>query len=361
MGFGIWIWRFGIWGLTTDQIAITDNPSVRPLLKWAGGKRQLLPALEPFYPPTFRRYLEPFVGSGAVFFHLASTGVLDRQTVTLSDVNADLIGCYRAVRDETDSVIASLEALQREHRRHGDACYYDVRDERFNPLRASRMTEVSTDAIAAGYPPELAAMLIFLNRTGFNGLFRLNRLGQFNVPAGRYRDPRICDEAHIRAVAGVLQRPGVAIEHRGFEDAIGEADKGDFVYCDPPYAPLSRTSSFANYTATGFASLDQQRLLEAVVRACRRGAHVVMSNSSAPEIETAYRTRAARQAKISVYRVPARRAINSRASSRGPVDELIITNVPAALAAVRPRMLKAQGLRPKAQGLRPKAQGQVQG
>jgi DNA adenine methylase len=171
-------------------------------------------------------------------------------------------------------------------------------------------------------------MFIFLNRTGFNGLFRLNKSGEFNVPAGRYRDPRICDPDHIRAVAAVLRRRGVAIEYRGFEQAIGEAAQGDFVYCDPPYAPLSRTSSFANYTAAGFASLDQQCLLQAVVRACRRGARVVMSNSSAPEIESAYQTRAARQVKIAVHRVPARRAINSRGSSRGPVDELIITNVP---------------------------------
>ena len=163
-------------------------------------------------------------------------------------------------------------------------------------------------------------------------MFRLNRLGEFNVPAGRYRDPRICDPEHIRAVARVLRRPGVAIEHRGFEDAIGEAGKGDFVYCDPPYAPLSRTSSFASYTAAGFASLDQQRLLQAVVRACRRGARVVMSNSSAPEIESAYQARAARQVKIAVHRVPATACHQlPRGVSRGPVDELIITNVPAVL------------------------------
>ena len=319
---------------------------MRPLLKWAGGKRQLLPALEAYYPSTFERYLEPFVGSGAVFFHLASTGVLDGRAVTLSDVNADLIGCYRAVRDETESVIRALQALEREHRRHGDDCYYDVRDRRFNPQRAA-LAIGDTRLLTAGYPPELAAMLIFLNRTGFNGLFRLNKLGKFNVPAGRYRDPRICDAEHIRAVAAVLRRPRLAIEHRGFEEAIGEAARGDFVYCDPPYAPLSRTSSFANYTAAGFASLEQQCLLDVVVRACRRGAHVVMSNSSAPEIETAYRTRAARQVKISVHRVPARRSINSRASSRGPVDELIITNMPGPrsqpvdlLRGTRPTMLK---------------------
>jgi DNA adenine methylase len=288
-----------------------------------------------------------------VFFHLSSTGVLDGRPVALSDVNADLIGCYRAVRDETESVIAALQALEREHRRRGDACYYDVRDIRFNPARARLMADSAGAGrrAAAHYPPALAAMLIFLNRTGFNGLFRLNKLGAFNVPAGRYREPRICDPEHVRAVAEVLRRPGVAIEHRGFEEALGDAGAGDFVYCDPPYAPLSRTSSFANYTAAGFATLDQQRLMDAVIRACRRGARVVMSNSSAPEIESAYRTRAARQVKIAVHRVPARRSINSRGSARGPVDELIITNVRASLAAVKPRMIKAQGLRPRAQGL----------
>ena len=159
-------------------------------------------------------------------------------------------------------------------------------------------------------------MLIFLNRTGFNGLFRLNRRGAFNVPGGPVHATRA---SAIRSTSApwphVLRRPGVAIEHRGFEETLGEAGAGDFVYCDPPYAPLSRTSSFANYTAAGFAALDQQRLQQAVIGACRRGARVVMSNSSAPEIETAYQTRAARQVKIAVHRVPARRAINSRGSA----------------------------------------------
>jgi DNA adenine methylase len=324
---------------------------VRPLLKWAGGKRQLIPALEPYCPASFDRYLEPFLGSGAVFFHLASTGVLDGRTVKLSDVNPDLIGCYRVVRDQTRAVVDALQALEREHRRGGDNCYYDVRDNRFNPARARLMAQ-STGCgrtAAAQYPVSLAAMLIFLNRTGFNGLFRLNRLGEFNVPAGRYREPRICDRDHIHAVADVLRRRGVTIEHRSFDEALQEAEAGDFVYCDPPYAPLSRTSSFANYTAAGFAALDQKRLMAAVIAACRRGARVVMSNSSAPEIESAYRNRVARLAKIAVHRVPARRAINSRGSSRGPVDELIITNVRPALQAVQPRMLRAQA--PRARGV----------
>ena len=343
----------------TDRPILADNPSVRPLLKWAGGKRQLLTALQPYYPASFQRYLEPFVGSGAVFFDLAGDGVLDGRRVILSDVNADLIGCYRAVRDRADDVIDALQALERDHRKRGDECYYEVRDRRFNPLRDRLLAECggSAKAVADVYPTDLAAMLIFLNRTGFNGLFRLNSLGRFNVPAGRYREPRICDPEHVRAVAAVLRRRGVLIEHRPFDEALASARAGDFVYCDPPYAPLSRTSSFANYTAAGFSAFDQRRLREAVVAACRRGAHVVMSNSSAPEIETDYRTPAARQVKIAIHRVPARRAINSRASSRGPVDELIITNVPPALAVVKPRMLKAQGPRPKAQAPRPKADG----
>ena len=227
---------------------------MRPLLKWAGGKRQLLPALEQYYPPSFKRYLEPFLGSGAVFFHLAATGSSTDGAVRLSDVNADLIGCYRTVRDRTDAVIDALQELERDHRRRGDACYYDVRDQRFNPMRATLAAE-RADRAADAYTPALAAMLIFLNRTGFNGLFRLNRLGGFNVPAGRYREPRICDPDHIRGRGRRASSSWLAIEHRGFEATLGEAGAGDFVYCDPPYAPLSRTSSFANYTAAGFAAM----------------------------------------------------------------------------------------------------------
>ena len=159
--------------------------AVSPLLKWAGGKRQLIPRLSRHYPAGFRRYVEPFLGSGAIFFDLLSRGRLTSAPALLSDVNADLIGCYVTLRDRPDEVIAALQSLQREHRERGDACYYEVRDARFNPLRAA-MTG-APHARAASYTPELAAMLIFLNRTGFNGLFRLNRRGGFNVPAGRLR------------------------------------------------------------------------------------------------------------------------------------------------------------------------------
>lgn len=314
---------------------------VRPLLKWAGGKRQLLPVLAEHYPPAFSRYIEPFLGSGAVFFDLLNSRRLHRCQILLADVNPDLIGCYRTLRDRPDAVIRELAVLQREHRARGATCYYEVRDERFNPRRATLMME-SPRAVAEAYTPALAAMLIFLNRTGFNGLFRLNRSGAFNVPAGRYTDPCICDADHLRAVAAALGRPGVSIVLRGFEATLADAGQGDFVYCDPPYAPLSRTASFAHYTAGGFSSRDQLRLQEAVVGACSRGAKVVVSNSSATEIVRAYTDLNAQRAGLRVRRVPARRAINSRASARGPVDELIISNVRRkVLDGIRPHMLTA--------------------
>jgi DNA adenine methylase len=318
--------------------------AVRPLLKWAGGKRQLLPVLAEHYPPTFSRYIEPFMGSAAVFFDLLNSGRLRRRAIVLADVNPDLIGCYRMLRDRPEAVIRALGSLAREYRNGGSDCYYEVRDTRFNPLRAALQARASTPGdVADMYTPGLAAMLIFLNRTGFNGLFRLNRQGGFNVPAGRYTNPRICDEAHLRSVARALATPGVAIVLQPFDRTLDDAGAGDFVYCDPPYAPLSRTSSFANYTADGFTAFDQRRLQQKVVAACKRGAFVVVSNSSAAEILSAYTTPEAQKAGLEVRPVPARRAINSKASSRGPINELIISNVrAAALEGVKPKMAKAE-------------------
>lgn len=315
---------------------------MRPLLKWAGGKRQLLETLRPYYPATFTRYIEPFVGSGAVFFDLYSSGRLSGRRVWLVDDNPDLIGCYLMLRDRIEEVIAALDALARGHDAGRDAFYYDVRDKRFNPLRAGQAS--GAGRASGAYTPELAAMLIYLNRTGFNGLFRLNQRGEFNVPVGRYANPRILDEQHLRSVAAALRSPGVTIERASFEDVLSDAGAGDFVYCDPPYAPMSRTACFANYTASGFSGSDQQRLHEAVVAAARRGAAIVLSNSFTSEIKALYADRAARDAGLALHRVSARRAINSRASLRGPVDELIITNVRKRLEldVGRPRMLPAR-------------------
>ena len=155
----------------------------------------------------------------------------------------------------------------------------------------------------------------------------MNRAGAFNVPAGRYVNPRIVDASHLRDVASALRARGVTLVHGSFDGAIADAGKGDFVYCDPPYAPLSRTACFANYTARGFTLDDQARLQRALVAAAERGASVVLSNSSAPDIEQLYSTSDARRAQLRIERVNARRAINSRADSRGPVTELIVTNV----------------------------------
>src|SRR6185436_8051310 len=303
--------------MTTVQAYEPVPAPGRPLLKWAGGKRQLLPALRGYYPVTFRRYIEPFFGSGAVFFDLHAGGRLDGRQAWLVDDNADLVGCYRMLMSRTDEVIAHLRLLAEDHRARGSECYYDVRDDRFNPMRAA----------SGAYTPEMAAMLIYLNRTGFNGLFRLNKSGAFNVPAGRYVNPRIVDEGHLRQVAAALRTRGVTLVHGSFDGALAEAGQGDFIYCDPPYAPLSRTACFANYTASGFTLDDQARLQHALVAAAERGAAVVLSNSSAPDIEQLYSTIDARRAQLRIDRVNARREINSRADARGFVTELIVTNV----------------------------------
>jgi DNA adenine methylase len=298
---------------------------VRPLLKWAGGKRQLLPELRPFYPRNFKRYFEPFLGSGAVFLDLHNAGLLDGHTVYLSDINADIIGCYRAIRDDVDGVIAALMAHDRAYRSAGGAHFYWVRDEAFNPLR--RDIHALADP-AAAYTSELAAMLIFLNRTGFNGLFRLNAQGAFNVPHGRNANPRICDEGNLRAWHRMLHRLAVQLDVYSFEVMLERADRGDFVYLDPPYAPLSDTARFTSYTTGGFDAVAQARLQRTVLQLTARGAHVLLSNSAAPQIRALYaRNRRALKAGLQASTVSARRAINSRASSRGPIREYLITNV----------------------------------
>ena len=297
---------------------------VRPILKWAGGKRQLLPELRPFYPRRFQRYFEPFLGSGAVFLDLHNTGRLGRAQVRLSDINADIIGCYRAVRDTPGEVIRALRALETRYKSGGAALFYDVRDQEFNPARRALQ-----DDPAAGYTPALAAMLIFLNRTGFNGLFRVNARGEFNVPAGRYGNPKICDEANLRAWSAVLANPRVSLEVSTFDTALKRAGEDDFVYLDPPYAPLSGTARFTSYTAGGFGGVQQEELQRTVIALASRGASVLLSNSAAPQIRALYAGRgAARTAGLRATTVAARRAINSRAASRGPVREYLITNVP---------------------------------
>ena len=299
---------------------------LRPFLKWAGGKRQLLPTFRQFYPQRFRAYHEPFLGSGAVFFDLAADGRLGNGRVRLTDVNADLVGCWLQLRDDADAVIERLRALAADREADPADHYYGVRD-RFNPMRQAIMN--GNGPRADRYTADLAAMCIYLNRTGFNGLFRLNSRGLFNVPRGKYKNPRICDEENLRRVSEVLSTLSVTVAHAGFDTVLRTARKDDFIYFDPPYAPLSETAYFTSYTSNGFGDEDQRRLQKVAVELAARGCHVLLSNSTAPLIASLYDGNLdAERAGLVAHTVPARRAINSDASRRGGVDEYVITNLP---------------------------------
>jgi DNA adenine methylase len=303
------------------------DSQARPFLKWAGGKRQLLPQIRRFYPENFGAYYEPFVGSGAVFFDLYNRGLLAGRKAVLIDSNADLVGCYLMVRDRVGSLIRHLTKLAHDYRLNPRAHYYTIRDKRFNPARR-RIFNGDGPKISR-YTPALAAKLIYLNRTGFNGLFRLNSKGQFNVPLGRYTNPRICDRENLQRVAGALTETRADICEAPFETVLDSVQPGDFVYLDPPYAPLSRTALFTSYTADGFSVADQQRLQRVTIELARRGCFVLLSNSTAPEIAELYDgNRDAEAVGLRAYKVPAKRAINSDAAGRGEILEYLIGNVP---------------------------------
>ena len=300
---------------------------MRPFLKWAGGKRQLLPRLRECYPEAFAAYREPFLGSGAVFFDLLNQGRLAGRRTFLTDTNADLIGCYSRLRDEPDAVIRCLRRLAAGYTRDPQGHYYQVREKKFNPARQAIS---NGHGIESGrYTADLAAMLVYLNRTGFNGLFRLNSSGMFNVPLGRYSNPLICDEENLRHVAVVLAAPAVSIEQVRYVDGLAAASEGDFIYLDPPYAPVSATAQFTSYTSEGFSTADQTELQRTVIRLARKGCWVLLSNSTAREVAALYDgNRDAERAGLRACTIPARRAINSNASRRGQVLEYLITNIP---------------------------------
>lgn len=298
--------------------------AVKPLLKWVGGKRQLLPAIRRFYPNAFGSYLEPFVGSGAVFFDLWNLGRLSHRSCVLIDSNSDLIGCYSMVAESPMQVIDCLEELARGHARQGPDHYYAVRDEQFNTQRRARRRGDGTIA----YTPALAAMLIYLNRTGYNGLFRVNARGDFNVPIGRYAHPRIADRERVTAVARVFGHARVVLRVGSFAEVLEIAKSGDFLYIDPPYAPISATASFTSYTASRFDLEDQARLQQLAIALAQRGCHVSLSNSTAAAIAELYEGNTdVEAAGLRAHRVQARRAVNSVATRRGTVDEYLITNV----------------------------------
>jgi DNA adenine methylase len=305
-----------------------ERRALRPFLKWVGGKRQLLPVLRRYYPQAHGAYFEPFVGSGAVFFDLLGRGALDGRAVTLTDDNADLIGCYLRIGDSVGPVLAALEDLAAGHARDGRAFYLEVRDRRFNPQRAAWRADGGD---AGAYTPELAAMLIYLNRTGYNGLYRVNSTGEYNVPPGRYERPRIIDRALLVQIAEALTARHVRVRRAPFDEVLGAAAAGDFVYFDPPYAPVSATANFRGYTGRGFSDADQERLQALSIALADRGVHVLLSNSTAPAITRLYEQNAAAAAAgLRSWRVPARRAVNSNATRRGAVEELVVSNIPPA-------------------------------
>lgn len=266
----------------------------KPFLKWVGGKRQLLPELLGLLPERWSAYHEPFLGGGALFFALHRAGRLNGIPVVLSDVNAELITTYSAVREQVEQVIALLSSYP-----HEAQFYYE--------LRTMRPEQLS--------PVEAAARMMYLNRTGFNGLYRVNSRGEFNVPFGSYKNPRLVDADNLRAVSLALRE--VQLRQSDFEQVLCAAMPGALVYLDPPYVPVSTTASFTDYASGGFGLEQQERLAAAFAAAAARGVWVVLSNSDVPWIRERY-------GEFRVVPVQARRALNSDTSKRGQVGEVIV-------------------------------------
>jgi DNA adenine methylase len=266
-----------------------DGSLGRPFIKWAGGKRQLLPALLGRVPSRWGTYFEPFLGGGAVFFALRP------KRAVLADTNARLVRTYRGIRDDVENVIALLKTYP-----HDEDFFY-------------RLREVDIDAASDVH---VAAWFIYLNKVGYNGLYRVNRGNRFNVPFGRYANPAICDEERLRACNLALQ--GVDLRIADFRDAVNEAKRGDFVYFDPPYAPVSSTAHFTSYTAAGFGPSDQTRLCELARTLKKRGVRILLSNSGTDSVRDLYAHG------FDVEEVHARRNVNSRGKARGNVPELVI-------------------------------------
>jgi DNA adenine methylase len=275
------------------------GPLLLPLfLKWAGGKLQLIEQFENLFPHKFRNYYEPFIGSGAVFFYVKSK--LKPNKVLLSDTNEELINCFLMVRDKPSELV---ELLLNYRKKHSKEYYYAVRS-----IESNRLDSVNR-----------AARLIYLNKTCFNGLYRVNSKGQFNVPFGDYESPSIFDKKILFQASQLLQ--GVDLQVMTFEKVLDFAGKDDFVYLDPPYIPLSKTSSFTRYSKSDFSMKEQKQLSEVFETLDSRGCFVMLSNSDHALTRELYR-----HYKKNTVVVRAKRMINSVGSKRGAINELIITN-----------------------------------
>ncbi|BAZ33296.1 DNA adenine methylase [Cylindrospermum sp. NIES-4074] len=265
----------------------------RPFLKWAGGKGRLIQQYKQYFPQGFNTYYEPFLGGGAVFFHLQP------QKAVLTDINAELINTYRCVRDNVEELISLLE----EHKKqHNADYYYDVR------------------AWAGGTNLEQAARLIYLNKTCFNGLYRVNSQGKFNVPLGRYKNPGICHEDLLRSASEALSR--AEIQQADFTQVLNHATSNDdFVFFDPPYYPISNTSYFTAYSRNSFHQKDQERLRDTCAELASRGVKVMVCNSDCEFIRKIYE-----EINFHIHSIKASRAINSNIKNRGLIYEVLITS-----------------------------------
>ena len=281
----------------------------RPFLKWAGGKRQLLPQLLHAVGAAggFGNYHEPFLGGGALFFAMARNGFLSNRNVFLADVNRNLVDAYIGVRDDVEKII---ELLQQHRDRHCERYFYEVR------------------AQVPGDIPRKAARIIYLNKTCFNGLYRENSKGEFNVPFGRQKNPLICDEKNLRAVSETLRL--ASLSSRPFDRVLDDIRPGDLVYFDPPYAPISRTSDFTSYAKGGFGYEEHERLSELAIDLANSGVKVMVSNSYTEFTSTLYRD-------FYINPVFANRNIGSFVERRGKITEVLATSYPPIQEAAKCR------------------------
>ena len=270
------------------------NP--RPFVKWAGGKRQLVQELLKYSPKEFNNYFEPFFGGGALFFELSSKGLIKH--AFLNDFNEELITAYKVIKEKP---VELIKELSKSKYKCDEKTFYSIRAE--NPIDSVKST----------------ARFIYLNRTAFNGLYRVNSKGGFNVPFGKYKNPKILDKENLLAVSEALQKD--ELTSMDFEKAVAKAKKGDFVYFDPPYAPLNK-SSFTTYTKNNFTDEDQKRLRDRAIELHKKGCFVMISNSYVKSILDLYKDKSV----FTINTVHATRMINCKAQGRGKIKEVVIVN-----------------------------------
>lgn len=304
--------------MTLNMNKLSPDYAARPFVKWAGGKGQILHEIRKKYPARLgggiNKYAEPFIGGGAVLFDVLNRYSLDE--IYISDINQELIHTYISIRDCIDELIQELYGYEKEYLTAGaderKSIYYEKR-ERFNTLKMNRDNS-----------PELAALFIFLNRTCFNGLYRVNAKGGFNVPQGGYKNPCICDEENLRSVSRKLN--GVTIVCGHYKLASEFIDHNTFAYFDPPYRPLSATAKFTAYAQDGFDDTAQAELAMFIDEISERGAYVVASNSDPKNIDKHDDFFDKLYARHEIIRIEASRAINSNGAKRGKVSELLIVS-----------------------------------